>query len=153
MQKSTPKIQRSQEKILLHRFQKNSILWINMIQGIGVDILEKRRVDSALKRWGDRFLQKILTVREIEILRHKGDFIGSVAVRFAAKEAVFKALGMGWSKKLGWHDVEILNSPEEKPQLVFSARVREWVKGTRVHVSLSHSMDYAIAMVIIELEE
>jgi len=124
-----------------------------MIQGIGVDILEKKRVDSALQRWGDRFIQKILTAREMELLQHKGDFIGSVAVRFAAKEAVFKALGMGWSKQVAWHDVEILGSPGEKPRVVLSSKVQELVKRSRIHVSLSHSMDYAIAMVLIESEE
>lgn len=124
-----------------------------MIQGIGVDILEKKRVHSAFQRWGDRFLQKILTHREIEMLQHKGDFIGSVAVRFAAKEAVFKALGTGWSKQMGWHDVEILGSQNEKPRVVVSSRVKELVKESQIHVSLSHSVDYAMAMVIIESEE
>lgn len=124
-----------------------------MIQGIGVDILEKRRVDSAIRRWGDRFLQKILTAREMEILRHKGDFIGSVAVRFAAKEAVLKALGTGWSKQVTWHDMEIIGSFQDRPQVVLSSKVQALAKGSRIHVSLSHSLDYAIAMVLIESEE
>ena len=123
-----------------------------MIIGIGVDIIEIRRIERALS---PRFIERVFTAREIAYCE-PARRIEKYAARFAAKEAARKAIGAATPvTALSWHDVEVVSSTEGAPTLVFHGRAAELVKQlnvTRAHVSMSHSTDNAIAQVILEAE-
>lgn len=124
-----------------------------MITGIGIDSIEKQRIKEAVSRWGERFLGKIYTSGELRDCERKNDRLGSLAVRFAAKEAVLKALGTGWSEGIGWKDIEILNGPGGKPEVLYHRKSRNLVQKNKTHLSLTHDQTTASAFVIIETEE
>ncbi|WP_216831446.1 holo-ACP synthase [Alkalihalobacterium elongatum] len=116
-----------------------------MIIGIGIDIVEIARIEKAIERT-DKFIMRILTKSErskYNTLSHKRQ-IEFVAGRFAVKEAFVKALGTGISKEVGWHDIEILNDVHTGKPKIF------WEGNDIVHVSISHSKEFAVAQVIIE---
>ena len=121
-----------------------------MIIGIGIDIIEIQRVARALT---PRFIERVFTPREIAYCE-PARRIEKYAARFAAKEAARKAIGAATPvTALSWHDVEVVSSPEGAPQLVFYGRAAELVqklKVSRTHVSMSHSVENAIAQVILE---
>ncbi|MDI6759035.1 MAG: holo-ACP synthase [Candidatus Omnitrophota bacterium] len=114
-----------------------------MIIGTGIDITEVRRLKQAVERWGDDFLNRIFTQRELENAKTRGSLYQHLAGRFAAKEAVFKALG---DKNLTWQDVQILNNKDGKPCCVILNG-----KGKKIdaHISISHVKNYAVANAII----
>jgi len=117
------------------------------MQYIGVDIIEISRVQEALERWGDRFLQRVYTGAELD--RYRGS-PASLAVRFAGKEAVWKALGTR-EHGIGWKDIEILAEPNGKPVVNLYGNAKEYASNIRLKelaISLSHSRDYAIAFVV-----
>jgi holo-[acyl-carrier protein] synthase len=114
-----------------------------MIIGTGVDITEVRRLQQATQKWGNEFLERIFTKKELQNARRRVSFYQHLAGRFAAKEAVFKALG---DKDLGWQDVEIVNDNEGKPHCtILGQRGRDVL----VHISISHVKNYAVANAII----
>jgi len=124
-----------------------------MIVGIGVDIVEIRRLRQALARQGERFMHRVYTPEEQDFCRRRQDPAPFLAVRFAAKEALFKAIGTGWARGVTWLDVEVRRTEGEAPRLVLRGKAREISDrlGARsLHVSLSHSSDYAVAVVILE---
>ncbi|TYP53302.1 holo-ACP synthase [Thermosediminibacter litoriperuensis] len=117
---------------------------------IGVDIVEVDRIKEVLKN--EKFLRRIFTEREINFFKDKkGEgYCRHIAGRFAAKEAVSKALGTG-IRFFGWHDIEILGDALGKPQVRLSGRAFEILKAkgySRVLVTISHSRDYAVAFSI-----
>lgn len=122
--------------------------WL-MIEGIGTDIIEIARLKKAIARHGDHFLRRIFTDPEIEYCSKKAT-VESFAVRFAAKEALFKATGLGWREGLSWKDFEILNDSYGKPIVHLYGKARELLVGKKIHLSLSHSQTMASAFVIIE---
>ncbi|MBN1779514.1 holo-ACP synthase [bacterium] len=124
-----------------------------MIKGIGVDLVEKSRVQRALERFGERFARRVLTEREWALCQTKGDRIGSVAARIAAKEAVFKALGTGWAQNLGWHDIEVLNDSQGKPVVELYREAGRRAEGGLLHVSISHEKHSAVAFAVLEQPE
>jgi holo-[acyl-carrier protein] synthase len=116
-----------------------------MIIGIGIDIVELERIEQLMMK-NEIFIDRILTEEEKAIFsqlspKRKVEF---VAGRFAAKEAYAKAIGTGIGKNVSFHDIQIMNDDNGKPIAVSN------VKDCRIHVSISHSRDYAIAQVIIE---
>jgi len=121
-----------------------------MIQGIGVDIVDKRRMDHAVRRWGDRFTGRILTRGEQRACSMKADRIGCIAARFAAKEALLKAMGTGLISGMSWKDMEVVSGPEGKPELKAGGGIARILNGCTVHLSLSHEKDHAIAFVVLE---
>ncbi|QSX08280.1 holo-ACP synthase [Alkalibacter rhizosphaerae] len=117
-----------------------------MVRGIGNDIIEMERIRKALEK-NSRFFTKLFTPREQEYLRSRKDFVQAVAGRFAAKEAVAKALGTGF-RSFGMADIEILGDDIGKPVVLLSEKVRSAVKGgedLQVMVTISHSRDHALA--------
>ena len=113
---------------------------------IGVDIIEIARIEKAIARWGEGFLNRVYTDPELELYRHKTN---SLAARFAAKEAVLKALGKP-TQGVGWREIEVLPNPDGKPRLSLYGKAQNQAKDLGVGelaVSLSHSRDYAVAMV------
>ncbi len=121
-----------------------------MIQGIGVDIVEVERIRSAMERWGAAFIEKVFTEGEIQYCTAKKNPHEHFAARFAAKEAVSKALAIGWSGGFRWKDVEILNEPTGRPQVKLYEHVNELLAGSHVFLSLSHTATAVIAFAVIE---
>lgn len=122
------------------------------IVGIGLDLVKISRIETIARRWQDRFLQRIFTEDERRACFNRAWSYASLAGRFAAKEAMLKALGTGWSAGVSWHDIQVLNDVGGKP--VATARGRTGALAqqagvTRIHVSLSHDGDYAMAEVIL----
>jgi len=119
-----------------------------MIKGVGIDIIEIDRIKKAVKSSGEKFLNKIFTTRELAYCKNRKKLkFPELAVRFAAKEAYSKALGTGM-KGIRWNQIEVVNNSEGKPQISCSGKIFP-----NVHVSLSHSENYAVASVIIEEEK
>ena len=114
-----------------------------MIIGTGVDITEVRRLRQAVEKWGDDFLKKIFTPQELENAKGRSTFYQHLAGRFAAKEAVFKALG---NKNLMWQDVQVLNDKEGRP---YCKILNGKGKNSEVHLSISHVKNYAVASAVI----
>jgi len=117
------------------------------LQRIGVDIIEIARIDEAVGRFGTRFLQRIYTEPELSLCKAKAN---RLAGRFAAKEAVMKALGTG-VKGVSWREIEVLAKASGEPQirLYGKAKITESSLGLgEFAVSLSHSKEYAVASVI-----
>jgi holo-[acyl-carrier protein] synthase len=114
-----------------------------MIIGTGVDITEVRRLRQAVEKWGDEFLNRIFTKDELKNASTRSSLYQHLAGRFAAKEAVFKAVG---DASLGWKDVQILNDKEGKPVCVLLNG-----KGKRidVRISISHVKTYAVANAVV----
>jgi holo-[acyl-carrier protein] synthase len=126
-----------------------------MIVGLGVDIIEIERVKAAIERSGERFIKRIFTERERAYCEAHRLSATHYAGRFAAKEAVFKALGTGWSGNIRWTDVEVENVKDGPPRLNLTGAAFERYKEMRVvnaHLSISHSRDYAIATAIFETD-
>ena len=114
---------------------------------IGTDIIEISRIEKAVDRWEERFLQRVYTERELELC-HK--HIPSLAVRFAGKEAVIKALGPE-RKRIGWKDIEILSRTGGKPCVKLYGEAQSRARSLKLNdmdISLSHSREYAIAFVV-----
>jgi holo-[acyl-carrier protein] synthase len=113
----------------------------------GIDIVEIRRIEKAIQRWGARFLSRVFTESELSLYIHKPE---SLAARFAGKEAMMKALG-ATNCGITWRDVEILSDGEGKPTLNLRGKAFEQMGKlglTGLEISLSHSRDNAIALVI-----
>ena len=119
-----------------------------MIRGIGVDIVKVDRIEQAVERWGYRFLKRIFTAAEIERCQQRARPAQCLALRFAAKEAFAKALGLGMRKGLRWRDIEVVRESVGRVHIVLSGGARQ-VAGklriVRIHVSLSHTRAYAAA--------
>lgn len=117
-----------------------------MIIGTGVDITEVRRLRQAVEKWGDDFLTRVFTAQEIENSKTKSSLYQHLAGRFAAKEAIFKALG---DNSLGWKDLQILNDKQGRPYCVI---LNGKNKKIGVQISISHVKTYAVANAIVTQE-
>jgi holo-[acyl-carrier protein] synthase len=118
----------------------------------GVDIIELDRIRQAVERHGQRFLARIFTPQEIARYHHR---LPELAARFAAKEAVSKALGVGLNHisthGIGWHEVEVLPDALGKPVVHLSGRAQELAQAQGLvewAISLSHGREYAVALVV-----
>lgn len=124
-----------------------------MIIAIGIDLVEVSRLEEVFARRGDRFRARVFTESEINYCESLGSKFASYAARFAAKEAVMKALGTGWSEGVGWKDIEVVSRPGIAPAIMLHKRALDRMSeigASRVHVSLTHSGDLAIAQVVLE---
>jgi len=122
------------------------------VVGIGIDLVEVGRIARALDRWGERFTERVFTPRELQRAGRGPNRVRRLAARFAAKEAVMKALGTGRSG-VGWREIEITNEPSGAPRVRLAgraARAGEAVGVARVHVSLTHDLHYAAAFAVAE---
>jgi len=117
------------------------------MQCVGIDIIEIARVERAIARWGERFLRRIYTEREIELCQNR---VFTLAARFAAKEATMKAMGTG-TEEIGWRDIETIPDFRGQPMIYLHGRSQsraEEIGLKGLAISLSHSREYAIASVI-----
>jgi holo-[acyl-carrier protein] synthase len=123
-----------------------------MVYGIGVDLVKIRRIEEAVNRWSQRFLNRIFTPIEQEYsYRQKQPFL-HLAGRFAVKEAVLKALGTGLRSGVRWVEIEVVNQPSGKPEVRVSGKVKKLLQQHRIdaiHVSISHDTDYAVGQAVL----
>ena len=124
-----------------------------MIVSIGIDIVEVYRIRDTIART-PRFATRVFTAGEREYCDGKGaQSAQSYAARFAAKEAFLKALKTGWRGKIAWHDVEVVSDDDGVPTLNITGeakKILENLGANRVHISISHTTDHAVAQVILE---
>lgn len=122
-----------------------------MVTGTGVDLIRIERIRTAIERWDSRFLRRIFTENEISYCYSKKYPYASLAVRFAAKEALIKALGSEYF--IPFTDIEVLLDNKGKPFINPGERLRVILAERAIaslHLSLSHETDYGVATVIIE---
>ncbi|MBF0540540.1 MAG: holo-ACP synthase [Nitrospirae bacterium] len=119
-----------------------------MISGIGVDIVENKRIQFAVERYGERFLKRVFTDNEIKYCMEKFKSYPCLAARFAAKEAFIKASnGLNISHL---HDIEVLRNVQGKPSINLLGRAKEFMTFSNIHLSITHEKEYSVAMVVIE---
>jgi len=114
-----------------------------MFIGTGVDITEVRRIRSAAEKWGNDFLERVFTEQELKKAKNKSSFYQHLAGRFAAKEAVFKAVG---DASLSWQDIQIDNDENGKPLCMFLDKKKRRIN---VYISISHVKTYAVASAVV----
>ena len=127
-----------------------------MIYGVGTDLIDIKRVERVLKRYGDRFARRILCEPELKRFRAHKQPVAYLAKRFAAKEAFTKALGTGIHAPASWHGVWVINLKSGKPQLEFSNELKKLLNERRIHhahLSLTDEREMASATVILECED
>ncbi|HYE83337.1 MAG TPA: holo-ACP synthase [Clostridia bacterium] len=123
-----------------------------MIFGIGTDIIEIKRIKKAIAR-SPKFIERLFTEQEMEYYRKKEMKAQHIAGGFSAKEAVLKALGTGL-RGFRWKDIEILRGPVGKPIVRFGGNVRQFMEDNgigMIHVTISHSKDFATATAVAEV--
>jgi holo-[acyl-carrier protein] synthase len=114
---------------------------------VGTDIVEIHRIEQAIRSWQDSFLRRIYTEAELEFCQNRAS---SLAARFAAKEAVMKALGTG-ANGISWQDIEILPNSQGAPLVRLHARAERKAEENGIakfSVTMSHCKEYAVAFVI-----
>ena len=124
-----------------------------MIYGTGVDIVKIDRIERVIKKWGDRFIDRVFTQDEKKFCLRRVRPYPAFALRFAAKEAFSKALGTGMKKGVFWRDIEVFHFKSGKPGLNIYGTSRSLCEKEKIksfHVSLSDEDEYGVAMVILE---
>lgn len=124
-----------------------------MILGTGVDLIEVTRIAASYVKFGERFVNRILTPAEIAYCLDHREPAPYLAVRFAAKEAVSKAFGTGLGAEIGWRDIEVCRKESGEPFVVLHGKGQTLFQARgakKLHISLSHTQQHAIAMAILE---
>jgi holo-[acyl-carrier protein] synthase len=123
---------------------------INMIIGIGIDIIEISRIKKSIEKYGNHFLEKIFTPGEIEYCESKASKYQHYAARFSAKEAVAKAMSTGWNSEFSWQNIEVFNEPTGMPYIRLTGKLETFLAdGKELKISMSHSLDYTTCVAII----
>lgn len=125
-----------------------------MIYGIGTDIVEIARITAAIEKSGDRFLDRIYTENEKAAAQDRTDKSRFYALRWAAKEAAWKALSPGYQNGVGWQDLEVINDQDGKPLLMFHGAAQEYFENQtnglgKTDLSLSDDGGMALAFVVL----
>lgn len=118
------------------------------VLGIGIDIIECLRIAKMIERHGELFLTRVYTSHEIDYCTARKASTQHYAGRFAAKEAVLKALGTGWTRGVHWRDIEVRNEMGGKPKIALSGGAREMCEKlgiAEMHISISHCRTHAVA--------
>ncbi len=124
-----------------------------MVVGTGIDIVNIERIESMMARWGDLFLGRVFTEREIVWCQKRTRPPECFAIRFAAKEAFLKAIGRGLRNGIQWTDIEVENDPLGKPMFSFHRKAKEVCETLRIQsalLTLSHDRPFAVAHVLLE---
>lgn len=124
-----------------------------MIVGVGADWVEVEEMRRALERGGERLRRRVFTEAERRYCEGRRREAEHLAARFAAKEALFKALGTGWGREAGWTDVEVVRPRQGPPELRLSGRAADTARRlgvSRLHLTLSHTPRGALAVVVAE---
>ncbi|MFH2037671.1 MAG: holo-ACP synthase [Candidatus Zixiibacteriota bacterium] len=120
-----------------------------MIYSVGIDLIETERIKIALDRWGDRFARRFLGDEERIMYREKRNKVQFAAGRFAAKEAVMKALGAFFDSGVYLKDIQILNDLYGKPYVHFEDAIRERIFDKEVKISITHERKMAAAVAVL----
>src|SRR5580698_6813414 len=126
------------------------------IVGTGIDVIEVDRIERALTRpaTGERFRARVFTPGEIKYCESRGlPRYQSYAARFAAKEAAMKAMGTGWNRNVGWSEIEVVRERGKAPTITLHGKSAAFARRkniTHFHLSLTHTVDQAIAHAIAE---
>ena len=123
-----------------------------MVLGVGIDIVEVKRVEALLKRWGEGFLRRIFLPQEIAYCSRKKYPAQHYAARIAVKEAVLKAFGEGWTEKIDWKDILVKRTRKGQPEIELlgkGKKLKEEMKVGKILVSLSHADEYSVAQAIL----
>lgn len=126
-----------------------------MIIGIGIDLVEVPRIEVAISRWSGRFEARVFTAKELTYCNSKKDKAQRLACRFAAKEAMLKALGTGWRDGIDWKEIEITNDELGKPIISLSGKAEEISRqlGVRnILLSITSTKNYGAAQVVLASE-
>ena len=126
------------------------------ILGTGIDIVECLRIAQMIERHGELFITRVFTDHEIEYCSARKAATQHYSGRWAAKEAVLKALGTGWRRGISWRDIEIRNDSKGAPTVKLRGGARDVMQAAdiaRLHVTISHCRSFAVAYVVAEGEE
>lgn len=121
-------------------------------EGLGTDIIEIKRIAAAIERHGERFLRALFSENEKNYCQRYKDPAPHFAGRFAAKEAILKALGTGVQKDIGWLDIEIIGDTHGKPEVHLSERMRKNFPKAIFLLSISHCKEYATATAFLRMD-
>ena len=124
-----------------------------MVYGIGIDLVNIQRLETVLQRWGDRFVKRVFTEKEADFCFKRAYPASPLALRFAAKEAFSKAIGLGMRKGIRWRDIEVFHYAGGRPGLRLQGRSSEICSEkqiTRFHLSLSDEGLFGMAVVVLE---
>jgi holo-[acyl-carrier protein] synthase len=124
-----------------------------MIVGIGTDLVDIPRIAEFAARWGEDGLRRIFSDAELAYCLALSDPAPSLAARFAAKEAFFKAMGCGWGEAGAWSEIEVRRDPSGRPTLALAGRAAASAESggaARIHLSLTHATGVAGAVVVLE---
>ena len=122
-----------------------------MVLGLGIDIIEISRIKESIDEYGDSFLQKVYTPKEIEYCSGKANKYQHFAARFAAKEAVYKAFSTSHQEGLSWQDIEITNEPSGMPVVKLNGKLKSFLSDNKdLKISISHSDNFVTCVAIID---
>lgn len=123
-----------------------------MIHGIGTDILELRRIDDTYQRFGRRFVERLLMPEELAMFSRAGNAVRFLAMRFAAKEAIVKAMGTGFAHGMWIRDAGVLPDRRGRPEIIFSPRGRRVCDELGIgagHLTLSDEAGLVVAVAVL----
>jgi len=121
-----------------------------MVLGLGIDIIEIDRIKQSIETYGEKFLNKIFTKNEIEYSITKPNQYQHFAARFAAKEAIYKALSSDTNQVYSWQDVEIYNEKNGLPKVKFYGALKNYLnENKQIKISMSHSEHYVTCVAIL----
>lgn len=121
-----------------------------MVLGIGIDIIEIERIKKSIDNFGEKFLNKIYTTTELEYCLSKRNKYQHFAARFAAKEAIYKALSSDTNEVYSWQDVEIYNELNGLPKVKFYGALKNYLNhGKDLKISMSHSENYVTCVAVL----
>jgi holo-[acyl-carrier protein] synthase len=122
----------------------------DMVLGVGIDIIEIDRIKESIDKFGDQFLNKVFTKKEIEYSVSKANKYQHFAARFAAKEAIYKALSSDTNKVYSWQDVEIYNEVNGLPKVKLFGSLKDYLNEDKeLKISMSHSQNYVTCVAIL----
>jgi holo-[acyl-carrier protein] synthase len=124
-----------------------------MIYGIGIDLVENDRIEKIIQKWGEKFLSRVFSDREIAYCGRYAQASIHYGARFAVKESFLKAIGIGLGRGVKLLEIEVVNEESGKPELMLSGGAQDFfVKAgiEKIHLSITHTKNYASAMVLLE---
>lgn len=124
-----------------------------MIYGIGIDLVENDRIGKVIEKWGDKFLGRVFSDREIDYCGRHAQAHIHYGARFAVKESFLKAMGIGLGRGVKLKEIEVLNEEGGKPNLILyggACQVYETAGIQKKHISITHTKSYASAIVLLE---
>ena len=124
-----------------------------MIHGIGIDLVENERIEKIIRKWGDKFLDRVFCDNEVKYCAKYAQSSLHYAARFAAKESFLKALGMGLGRGVKMKDIEVARNSGGKPEIVVHGEAKKQIaknKIIKINLSLTHTAKYAAAFLVLE---